>query len=63
MIDAEYEAYWDCPECQCLTTQVDDEHITHNNGDVLSIKCKHDVDKGGLGFEECEHEYKVNLAV
>ena len=61
MVQAEYEAYWDCPKCENHTTQIDDEHIVHDNGEVLDIKCTHDVDNGGDDFEVCGHEYQVNL--
>lgn len=61
MVQAEYEAYWHCPKCGEMTTQSDDEHIVHDNGEVLDIKCKHDVDNGGAELEECGHEYQVNL--
>ena len=61
MVQAEYEAHWDCPKCENLTTQVDDEHIAFDDGETLRIKCKHDVDKGDYDLEECGHDYEVNL--
>ena len=61
MIKAEYEAHWDCPKCEGLTYQSDDAHITFDNGEVLTVKCDHDVDNGGLDFEKCGHVYQVDL--
>ena len=63
MIDAEYEAVWDCPKCEYQTTKSDDDHIAHDDGSALRIKCAHQVDKGGSNCEPCGHEYAVNLRV
>ena len=62
MIKAEYEAYWDCPKCGNLTTQIDDEHIDCDNGETLDIICKHDFDdKTSAELMVCNHEYQVDL--
>lgn len=60
-VKAEYEAHWDCPKCGGLTTQIDDEHIDHDNGDSLNIICAHEVDEGGDDFVPCGHSYEVDL--
>jgi len=62
-IDAQYEPFWHCPKCENRTDDTDQDHIDYDNGEVLDIICKHDVDKGGLKCEPCNHEYSVNLNV
>jgi hypothetical protein len=61
MVDAEYEAHWDCPKCGNRTDETEQEFIDFDNGEVFDVICLHDIDKGNADFEECKHEYQVNL--
>lgn len=52
-VKVEYEASWNCPECERLgfitNDRIENGSITHN-GDSLDVIC-----------DDCEHEYEVIL--
>lgn len=56
-IQAEYEAYWDCPSCELRTT--DSDEGVDVDGEEFHITCAWVVDKDGVDLEACGHQYTV----
>jgi hypothetical protein len=54
-VDAEWIASWECPKCENHCDQ-NDYDLDFDDG-LECIECKELVDKGGLEFEVCGHEY------
>jgi hypothetical protein len=55
-VQAEYEAYWDCPKCAQQTTESDEG--VDDDGEVFYVTCPWDVDDDDE-LEPCGHEYSV----